>query len=55
MTTPLLPGGSALVTLEIDAGLGNAFWVGVDSAPADGVVRECNELDNVDAVTAHCR
>jgi hypothetical protein len=54
VTTPILPGNSALVTLDV-SGTMTSFWAGVDGAPAVGSVAECNETDNVDAVAdAHC-
>jgi hypothetical protein len=54
VTTPILPGNSALVTLDV-SGTMTSFWAGVDGAPAVGSVTECNETDNVDAVAdAHC-
>jgi hypothetical protein len=54
VTSPILPGGSALVTLDVSSTM-TSFWAGVDGAPAVGSVAECNETDNVDAVAdAHC-
>lgn len=54
VTTPILPGGSALVTLDV-ASTYTSFWAGVDGAPAVGAVAECNETDNQDAASdAHC-
>lgn len=54
VTTPLLPGGSALVTLDVPATSSN-FWAGVDGAPDVGAIAECDETDNQDSVAdAHC-
>ncbi|HEY4177350.1 MAG TPA: hypothetical protein VGM90_10975, partial [Kofleriaceae bacterium] len=55
ITTPLLPGGSGVVKLDVAATVGMNFWAGVDGAPAVGAVAECNETDNQDtAIGAHC-
>ncbi|CAN5765044.1 hypothetical protein BH11MYX2_BH11MYX2_09770 [soil metagenome] len=55
ITTPLLPGGSGVVKIDVAASVGMNFWAGVDGAPAVGAVAECNELDNQDtAIGAHC-
>ncbi|MGE0397628.1 MAG: FG-GAP repeat domain-containing protein [Kofleriaceae bacterium] len=51
VTTPLLPGGSAIVTLDVPTTSGTDFWAGVDGAPAVGAVAECDETDNQDATT----
>ncbi len=50
ITTPILPGGSGVVLLDVPA-TSSSFWAGVDGAPAVGVVAECNEADNLDSVT----
>lgn len=55
VTTPLLPGGSALVTLDVASTASMDFWAGVDGAPATGAITECDELDNQDtAIGAMC-
>jgi hypothetical protein len=51
VTTPLLPGGSALVTLDVPTTSGTDFWAGVDGAPGAGSVAECDETDNQDATS----
>jgi hypothetical protein len=54
ITTPILPGGSGVVILDVPATSSN-FWAGVDGAPAGGSVAECDETDNVDSVAdARC-
>jgi hypothetical protein len=51
VTTPLLPGGSGLVILDVPTTAGTEFWAGVDGAPAVGAIAECDETDNQDATT----
>ena len=51
VTTPLLPGGSAIVTLDVPTTAGTDFWAGVDGTPGVGTVAECDETDNQDATT----
>ena len=51
VTTPLLPGGSALVVLDVPTSAGTDFYAGVDGAPGAGAIAECDELNNQDTTT----
>lgn len=51
VTTPLLPGQSAIVVLDVPTSAGTDFYAGVDGAPGAGAVAECDELNNQDTAT----